>query len=54
MSKPKPKRRKRCEICGELRPDATKKTNPFEEDVSNRTVEQVICNYCYEELGNDI
>ena len=43
-----------CEHCKKPKPDAHECRNPYQWDVNNVEVMEIICNECYAELCDDI
>ena len=48
------RRRQRCVFCKELKLDAMRRVNPYQADVYNNPVRQVICDECADALAEDI
>jgi len=48
------KRRRRCDICHQLRYGVLTRINPYNEDLHGITVKQAICPGCYNVLQSDI
>jgi hypothetical protein len=43
-----------CSQCDEVKPDVRERTDPFEEDVNNRTVRRALCDACEALLAEEI
>ena len=48
------KRRRRCEICGNLKYGVANIINPYDEDVRNLKHKQLICQECFNILKKEI
>jgi len=48
------KRRMRCDICGNLRLDAVRQINPYDDDINGVQNWQRICHDCYQNLCDGI
>lgn len=48
------KRKRRCEICGDLKNDVETQINPYDEDIDGVIIKQAICSDCYNTLVDDI
>jgi len=47
-------RRRRCDICHQLRYGVQTRINPYNQDVKGIEIKQAICPDCYNILQNDI
>ena len=43
-----------CEMCGEVKPDVTICTDPYDADVNNDEHEARLCDDCYRQRADDI